>query len=89
MLNFSKGEEKQLENIIKELAESGAKVIVTGSAIGELALHFLNRYNIVAIKILSKFELRRLSRVTGATCMTRLVVAFVIRFISNYSSFPS
>jgi len=74
MINFSKGEEKQLEDIIKELAESGAKVIVTGSAIGELALHFLNRYNLVCIKILSKFELRRLCRVTGATAMTRLGV---------------
>jgi hypothetical protein len=45
---------------------------VTGSACSDLALHFLNRYNVFVIKILSKFELRRLCRVVGATVMTRL-----------------
>lgn len=72
MLNFSKDEEKGLETAIKEIADSGAKVVVAGSAISDLALHFLNRYNLLAIKILSKFELRRLCRVTGATAVTRL-----------------
>ncbi|KAI9100425.1 chaperonin Cpn60/TCP-1 family [Phlyctochytrium arcticum] len=72
MLNFSKGEEGKLEEVIKEIADSGVKVLVTGSGIGELALHFANRYNIMVLKILSKFDLRRLCRVTGATALTRL-----------------
>lgn len=72
MLDFSKGEESQLEAVIKELAATGVNVVVTGSACSELALHFLNRYGIFVIKILSKFELRRLCRVTGATVMTRV-----------------
>jgi T-complex protein 1 subunit theta len=69
---FSAGEEKQLEMIIKGIADAGVKVIVTGSGIGELALHFCNRFGIMVVKILSKFELRRLCRVTGATALTRL-----------------
>lgn len=72
MLDFSKGEESQLEAVIKELAATGVNVVVTGSACSELALHFLNRYGILVMKILSKFELRRLCRVTGATVMTRV-----------------
>jgi len=44
LLNFSKGEEAQLEQTIKELADSGAKVLVTGGGIGEMTLHFINRY---------------------------------------------
>ncbi len=72
LTDFSKGEEKQLDAIIKGIADSGVKVIVTGSGIGELALHFCNRYDLMVIKILSKFELRRLCRVTGATALTRL-----------------
>ncbi|KND03303.1 T-complex protein 1, theta subunit [Spizellomyces punctatus DAOM BR117] len=72
MLNFSKGEESKLEEVIKEIADSGVKVVVTGSGVGELALHFLNRYNLLALKVLSKFDLRRLCRVTGATALTRL-----------------
>lgn len=74
MLNFSKGEEKNLENSIKELADAGVKVVVSGSSIGELALHFLNRYNMLVVKVLSKFDLRRLCRVTGATPLSRFGV---------------
>ena len=72
MLNFTKGEESQLETIIKEIHDSGVRVIVAGSSVGELALHYLNRYNILLVKILSKFELRRLCRVVGATPLARL-----------------
>jgi T-complex protein 1 subunit theta len=74
MLDFSKGEEKNLEAAIKELADAGVKVVVSGSGIGELALHFLNRYNMVVVKVLSKFDIRRLCRVTGATPLTRFGV---------------
>jgi T-complex protein 1 subunit theta len=72
MLDFTKGEETQVEAIIKELHDSGVRVVVAGSTIGELALHYLNRYNILVIKVLSKFELRRLCRVVGATPLARL-----------------
>ncbi|KAF2714685.1 T-complex protein 1 [Pleomassaria siparia CBS 279.74] len=72
MMDFTKGEESQIENIIKELHDSGLRVVVAGSTLGELALHYLNRYNILVIKVLSKFELRRLCRVVGATPLARL-----------------
>lgn len=72
MLDFTKGEEHQLEGIIKELHDSGLRVVVAGSTVGELALHYLNRYSILVVKILSKFELRRLCRVVGATPLARL-----------------
>ncbi|KAK2735698.1 T-complex protein 1 subunit theta [Myotisia sp. PD_48] len=72
MLDFTKGEEAGLETAVKELYDSGLRVVVAGSTVGELALHYLNRYNILVIKILSKFELRRLCRVVGATPLARL-----------------
>ena len=72
MMDFTKGEENQLETIIKELHDSGLRVVVAGSTVGELALHYLNRFNILLIKILSKFELHRLCRVVGATPLARL-----------------
>lgn len=72
MLDFSTGEENQLEAAIKELYDSGVRVVVAGSTVGELALHYLNRMNILVVKILSKFELRRLCRVCGATPLARL-----------------
>lgn len=72
MLDFTKGEEVQLEQAIKELHDCGLRVVVAGSTLGELALHYLNRYGILVIKVLSKFELRRLCRVVGATPLARL-----------------
>ncbi|KAL8672276.1 MAG: hypothetical protein Q9168_003246 [Polycauliona sp. 1 TL-2023] len=72
MLDFTKGEETQLEAAVKELYDSGLRVVVAGSTVGELALHYLNRFGILVIKIMSKFELRRLCRVVGATPLARL-----------------
>jgi T-complex protein 1 subunit theta len=73
MLDFSKGEEKQLDDLIKGIHDAGVKVVVGGSGIGELALHFFNRYGIMVVKCLSKFDLRRLCRVVGATALARMV----------------
>lgn len=72
LLGFSRGEEKHLEKVIKEIADAGVTVVIAGSAVGELALHYLNRYNIMVVKVLSKFDLRRLCRVIGATPLARL-----------------
>ncbi|KAJ8490116.1 hypothetical protein ONZ51_g2497 [Trametes cubensis] len=58
--------------IFKEIADSGVKVIIAGSTVGELALHYLNRMNIAVLKVLSKFDLRRLCRVVNATPLARL-----------------
>ncbi|KAH8994414.1 T-complex protein 1 [Lactarius akahatsu] len=72
MLNFTRGEEKHMEKIFKELADSGVKAIIAGTTVGELALHYLNRNQILVLKVLSKFDLRRLCRVVQATPLARL-----------------
>ncbi|KAK1580483.1 T-complex protein 1 [Colletotrichum navitas] len=72
MMDFTKGEESHLEAAIKELYDVGIRVVIAGSTVGELALHYLNRFGILVIKILSKFELRRICRVVGATPLARL-----------------
>ncbi|KAI0024976.1 T-complex protein 1 subunit theta [Xylariomycetidae sp. FL0641] len=72
MMDFTKGEEQQLETAIKELHDAGLRVVVAGSTVGELAMHYLNRFGILVIKILSKFELRRICSVVGATPLARL-----------------
>lgn len=72
MLNFTTDEEKHMEKIIKEIADSGVKIIVAGSSVGDMALHYLNRMSICVIKVLSKFDLRRLCRVANATPLARM-----------------
>jgi T-complex protein 1 subunit theta len=73
LLNYNKSEEKAMEKLIKSVADSGANVIVTGGSIGEMALHFIERYKLMAIKVASKFELRRVCQATNATPLIGLV----------------
>ena len=72
MMDFTKGEESQLETAIKELYDSGLRVVIVGDRVGDLAMHYLNRFGILCLRILSKFELRRACRVVGATPLARL-----------------
>lgn len=70
--NYSKTEEAKVEELIRAVAESGAKLIVSGAAVGEMALHFCERYKLMVLKISSKFELRRFCRTTGAVALLKL-----------------
>jgi len=72
LTDFSRGEETQLENQIKSIADAGTSVIVSGGKIGDMALHYINKYNMMAVRIMSKWDVRRLSRATGATALPRL-----------------
>lgn len=72
MLDFSKGEEQQLDAMCKEISDSGVRVIVAGSSVGELALHYFNKYHILVLKVPSKFDVRRICQVCGATPLPRL-----------------
>lgn len=68
-MNFSRGEENILELQIKSIADTGAKVIVAGAKFGDLALHYIHKYNMMAVRLNSKFDLRRLSKtVSLAAC---------------------
>ena len=39
------------EKQIKAIADSGAKVVVSGGKIGDMALHFLNKYGVMAVRL--------------------------------------
>lgn len=71
LMGYAKSEEDRLEAVIKAIAETGAKVIVSGSSIGEMALHFIEKYGMMCIKIVSKFELRRFCRATGCCALVK------------------
>ncbi|KAF7146840.1 hypothetical protein RHSIM_Rhsim03G0008300 [Rhododendron simsii] len=69
---YSKTEAAKVEELIKAVAESGAKVVVSEGAVGEMALHFCERYKLMVLKISSKFELQRFCRTTGAVAILKL-----------------
>lgn len=72
LMNFSKGEENQVEEQIKAIAESGCTVVVSGGKVGELAQHFCNKYKLLVVRLMSKWDLRRLCRSVGATPLPRI-----------------
>ncbi|KAL8272366.1 hypothetical protein Esti_003656 [Eimeria stiedai] len=73
--HFTKGEEAQMEEIIRGIKNAGVEaIIVHGGGIADVAQHFCNKYEILTIKVPSKFEARRMCRALGATALVRLGV---------------
>ncbi|KAJ2776392.1 T-complex protein 1 subunit theta, partial [Coemansia linderi] len=72
LLAYTRGEEAQMDAAIAELHAAGVGAVVCGSGVGDLAIHCMNRYGMAAVRCPSKFELRRVCRVLGATPLARL-----------------
>ena len=70
--NYTKSEEERFEKIIKGLAEAGIQVVVASGSISETAVHFFEKYKMMAIKIMSKWELKRIARAVGASPIIKL-----------------
>lgn len=72
LLNYTKGEEDKFENFVKGLADAGVKCVVCSGSMSETSIHFFEKYKILAVKIMSKFELKRIARAVGATPIVNL-----------------
>ena len=72
LLNFSKSEEQHMENLVKEISDLGVNVVVVGGSIGELSLHYFEKYKILVVKSMSKFEVKRLCKCIGAQALAKL-----------------
>lgn len=72
LMNYNLSEEKAMEKMIIQWADSGVNVVVSGGAVDDLALHYLEKYHIMVLKVLSQHELRRLCRAVGAGSLVGL-----------------
>lgn len=72
LLNYNKSEERKMEEMIEGIASSGVKAVICNGSISEMAMHFLDKFSLMTIKITSKFELRRICGALGATAVVRL-----------------
>ncbi len=57
---------------LQSIRDAGADVIVSGGKIGDMALHYINKYNMMAVRLNSKWDIRRLAKTTGATALPRV-----------------
>jgi T-complex protein 1 subunit theta len=69
---YAQGEEDALERCVKAVADAGVKLVVAGGAVGEMAMHFFEKYGVMVLRIPSKFDLRRVCRATGSVALVKL-----------------
>ncbi|CAD5226986.1 unnamed protein product [Bursaphelenchus xylophilus] len=72
LLSFSNTEEAEVEKQVKELADRGVNVVVAAGKFGDIYLHYLNQYKIMGVRLVSKFDMRRLCRTIGAQAQARI-----------------
>jgi|JI9StandDraft_1071089.scaffolds.fasta_scaffold111475_1 T-complex protein 1 subunit theta len=71
LINYTRSEEDTMEKFIKKCADAGVNVVFVGGSISDIAVHFCQKYNIMLLKIMSKFDLRRIAKAVGATLLVR------------------
>jgi T-complex protein 1 subunit theta len=69
-----------LEEQVKAIALSGVDVLVSGAKYGDIALHYINKYKMMAIHVNSKWDVRRLCKAVGATALPGLVIIALFQF---------
>ena len=52
--------------------EADGDVVVAEGKFVDLALHYVNKYNMMAVRLMSKWDVRRLARATAAIAATVL-----------------
>jgi T-complex protein 1 subunit theta len=72
LMEYQRGEDAYMEKLIKGIADAGATVVVSGGTVGDIAMHFLEKYKLMVVKTQSKVELKRLCKATGAAALVRL-----------------
>ncbi|HZY95186.1 MAG TPA: thermosome subunit beta [Candidatus Bathyarchaeia archaeon] len=63
---FIEEEEKMLKDMVAQVQKSGANVVFSEKGIDDVALHFLAKNNIAAIKNVSSGDLEKIAKATGA-----------------------
>ena len=73
LTGFTEGEERQIEEQVVSMVEAGVNVVVSGGKIGDICLHYLNKYSIMALRFGSKFDIRRICKIVNGTALPKLV----------------
>jgi T-complex protein 1 subunit theta len=71
-MNYNKGEEKHQVEAVRAISESGAYVVVSGGNSSDMTMQFIEKYNLMASKIQSKWEQHCLCRAVNTNALVRL-----------------
>ena len=77
---FSSEEEKQVESLVKGIADAGVGVVVSSGKSNEMLLHYANKYDILVAQVNSKWFIRRLCVALNAKPLVTMHVLFLLFF---------
>lgn len=69
---FLENEEQMIREMIDKIIDSGANVLFCQKGIDDMALHYLSRAGILAVKRTKKSDMNRLEKATGAKIVTNI-----------------
>jgi len=69
---FLDEEERMLKEMVDDVAKSGANFVFCEKSIDDMALHFLSKKGIAAVKNVSSGDMEKLSKATGAKIMANI-----------------
>ncbi|RBQ24512.1 Thermosome subunit [Candidatus Methanobinarius endosymbioticus] len=72
MQAFLDNEEQMIREMVDKIIESGANVLFCQKGIDDMAMHYLSRAGILAVKRTKKSDMNRLEKATGGRIMTNV-----------------
>ncbi|MBS7633547.1 TCP-1/cpn60 chaperonin family protein [Candidatus Bathyarchaeota archaeon] len=69
---FLDEEERMLREMVDQIVKSGANVVLSEKGIDDMALHFLAKANILAVKSISSGDMEKLAKATGGEIVANL-----------------
>ena len=72
MQAFLDNEEQMIQGMVDKIVDSGANVLFCQKGMDDLAMHYLSRAGILAVKRTKKSDMNRLKKATGATLVTNI-----------------
>ena len=72
MQAFIENEEQMIKDMVQKIIDSGANVLFCQKGIDDLAVHYLSRAGILAVKRAKKSDMERLEKATGAQLVTNI-----------------
>ena len=69
---FLDEEERMLKEMVTSVTKSGANVVFCEKGIDDMALHFLGKAGVLAVKSVSSSDIEKLSKATGATIVANV-----------------
>jgi len=72
MQGFLDQEEKMLQDMVKQITDTGANVVLCQKGIDDVAIHFLAKKQVYAVRRVSESDMKKIAKATGANIVNNL-----------------